>query len=121
LFGRHILAACDCNSVGSLDNFCDVRTGECKCRDFKYGRQCDLCQPGRWNFPVCQPCDCNGHADVCDSATGHCHNCADSTAGPHCETCLEGYYGDPVLGRNIPCRPCPCPETKATGHSFADR
>ncbi|CAG0923821.1 unnamed protein product, partial [Notodromas monacha] len=120
---RHLVfLTCDCNSVGSLDNFCDQRTGECKCRDHKYGRQCDLCQPGHWNFPICEPCDCNGHADTCDSITGHCQNCADFTAGSHCETCLDGYYGDPVmLGRNIPCRPCPCPEIKASGHSFADR
>lgn len=33
--------------------------------------------------------------------------------------CIEGYYGDPRLGIDIPCRPCPCPGTVESGHSFA--
>ena len=35
--------------------------------------------------------------------------------------CVEGYYGDPRLGVDIPCRPCPCPGTVESGHSFASR
>lgn len=35
--------------------------------------------------------------------------------------CIEGYYGDPRLGIDIPCRPCPCPGTADSGHSFAHR
>ena len=45
----------------------------------------------------------------------------DWTTGAHCDRCLEGYYGDPRLGVDIPCRECPCPNTKASGHSFAER
>lgn len=33
--------------------------------------------------------------------------------------CIEGYYGDPRLEQDIPCRPCPCPGTAESGHSFA--
>lgn len=77
--------ACDCNSVGSLDNFCDSQTGNCKCRLNTYGRQCDECQPGYWNYPNCRRCDCNGHADTCDSRTGYCIDCKDFTAGPKCD------------------------------------
>lgn len=35
--------------------------------------------------------------------------------------CIEGYYGDPRIGVDIPCRPCPCPETVESGHSYATR
>ena len=52
--------------------------------------------------------------------TGECIDCRDWTDGVHCEICLDGYYGDPTLEVNIPCRECPCPNSKASGHSFAD-
>lgn len=35
--------------------------------------------------------------------------------------CNVGYYGDPRLGMDIPCRPCPCPDTQESGHSFANQ
>ena len=34
--------------------------------------------------------------------------------------CREGFYGAPSPPENIPCKACPCPNTKASGHSFAD-
>ena len=34
--------------------------------------------------------------------------------------CETGFYGDPRLGIDIGCRPCPCPGTEESGHSFAD-
>lgn len=33
--------------------------------------------------------------------------------------CVEGYYGDPRLGADIPCRQCPCPGTVESNHTFA--
>ena len=78
-------AACDCNAVGSLDNFCDRATGQCKCRPNTYGRSCDECQPGFWNYPDCQRCDCNGHAPTCEPRTGVCIDCSDHTTGHHCQ------------------------------------
>ena len=73
------------------------------------------------NFPSCQRCECNGHADLCDSKTGRCIDCRDATSGDHCDYCLDTYYGDPRLGIDIPCRPCPCPGTVDSGHSYAPR
>ncbi|KAB7494579.1 Laminin subunit beta-1 [Armadillidium nasatum] len=35
--------------------------------------------------------------------------------------CKEGFYGDPRLEVGIACRPCPCPGTVETQHSFASR
>lgn len=112
--------ACECNSIGALDNFCEA-TGQCRCRPNTYGRQCDQCQPGYWNFPNCQRCECNGHADICESKTGVCINCRDNTEGHNCDICIEGHYGDPRFGIDIPCRACPCPGTAESGHSYADR
>lgn len=117
-FGPEGCRACDCNSIGSLDNFCDD-TGQCKCRPNMYGRDCGQCQPGYWNFPNCQRCQCNGYADTCDSYTGTCVECRNNTNGTYCDKCNDGFYGDPRFGRDIPCRPCPCPDTQESGHSFA--
>ena len=120
-FGPEGCTPCECNPVGSLDNFCDVGSGQCRCRPNTYGRACDQCQPGFWNFPSCQRCECHGHADRCDSRTGKCVECRDFTTEFHCDRCLDGYYGDPRLGVDIPCRPCPCPGTIESGHSYASR
>lgn len=97
-------------------------TGQCKCRPGTYGRQCDECQPGYWNYPNCQRCDCNGHTEICDSKTGVCINCRDFTTGSRCERCERGYYGSPLLVNevSIPCRACPCPGITGSGMSHAE-
>lgn len=119
-FGPEGCIPCDCDGVGALDNFCDVETGRCKCRPNTYGRTCGQCEPGFWNFPHCIRCECNGHADSCDSKTGSCHNCRDYTTGHNCDRCIETFYGDPRIGVDIPCRACPCPGTLDSGHSYAE-
>jgi len=63
-----------------------------------------------------EPCACNNRSRTCDRETGHCYNCTGNTAGPFCNLCSSGYYGDPT--RNIPCLPCHCP---LPGHSFAEK
>ncbi|KAG7208341.1 hypothetical protein KM043_014577 [Ampulex compressa] len=119
-FGPEGCIPCDCDGVGALDNFCDVDTGRCKCRPNTYGRTCGLCEPGFWNFPHCQRCECNGHAESCDSETGACVNCRDYTTGHNCDRCIDTFYGDPRIGVDIPCRACPCPGTLDSGHSYAE-
>ena len=118
-----LCAACDCHRYGSLDGFCIPDNGQCNCRPGTFGRQCDECQPGFWNYPNCQRCSCNGFSELCDSKTGSCIDCNENTAGPHCDQCATGFYGDP-LGRYsnvpVPCRPCPCPGVKDSGMSHAD-
>ncbi|XP_058129242.1 laminin subunit beta-1 [Anopheles ziemanni] len=119
-FGPEGCKACDCNSIGSKDNDCDLTTGQCSCRPNTYGRECDQCQPGFWNFPNCQICECNGHTPTCNSKTGECIQCQDFTQGWKCDRCVDGYYGNPLLGSSIGCRPCRCPDTIASGHSYAN-
>ena len=34
-------------------------SGQCNCADRVEGRQCDHCVWGAWNYPTCDPCDCD--------------------------------------------------------------
>ena len=37
---------------GSVDNVCDVTTGECNCKENIIGEVCDEAADGWWNFPT---------------------------------------------------------------------
>lgn len=120
-FGPEGCSSCNCDSVGSLNYSCDKQSGQCDCRERGItGRQCNQCQPGFWSFPDCQTCQCNGHASICDQKTGACIDCRNLTAGAHCDICVDGYYGDPRLSYNLPCKPCPCPGGPTSGFQHAD-
>ncbi|KAH9508880.1 hypothetical protein Btru_050370 [Bulinus truncatus] len=115
----------------------------CTCQAGYTGSSCQECAPGFTrasstnNHPAtqCVPCSCNGHAVTacdqlsntscsangtvtpCNPTTGVC-TCQHHTAGDHCETCLQGYYGDPLRGntgewscKNMEddCKLCECP------------
>ncbi|XP_063064024.1 laminin subunit beta-2 [Engraulis encrasicolus] len=117
-FGPYGCTACECHAEGSLDHQqCDPQTGQCRCRHGAMGRQCSDCQPGQWGFPHCRPCQCNGHTESCDPQTGACIQCRDYTDGYQCERCVNGFYGNPVLGSGDHCRPCPCPGNPGSQHS----
>ncbi|XP_045649429.1 laminin subunit beta-1 [Ursus americanus] len=118
-FGPSGCRPCECHLQGSVNAFCHPVTGQCQCFQGVYARQCDRCLPGYWGFPSCQPCQCNGHAEDCDSGTGACLGCQDYTTGHNCERCLAGYYGDPIIGSGDHCRPCPCPDGPDSGRQFA--
>ncbi|XP_053572558.1 laminin subunit beta-1 [Bombina bombina] len=118
-FGPSGCKPCECDENGSSHSFCHPETGQCPCIHGAYGRQCDVCLPGYWGFPSCRQCQCNGHADDCNTLNGECIGCKEHTEGYSCERCLSGYYGDPRLGSGDHCRPCPCPDGPGTQRQFA--
>ncbi|XP_067908301.1 laminin subunit beta-1 [Heterodontus francisci] len=115
-FGPNGCSPCSCSPEGSIHSMCDQTSGQCQCRSGASGRQCNQCYPQHWGFPNCQPCQCNGHSEECDTQTGACLSCRDNTFGHNCERCSDGYYGDPVLGSGEQCRPCPCPDYPGGDH-----
>ncbi|XP_071323557.1 laminin subunit alpha-2 isoform X2 [Trachinotus anak] len=88
---------------------------DCSCPPGYAGTSCEACIPGfrRVNGNlyngVCEACHCHGHATQCDEVTGHCLDCFHHTTGPHCDTCLPGYYGNATHGSPADCQPCACP------------
>uniref|UniRef100_A0A3Q4M2R1 Laminin subunit alpha-2 n=1 Tax=Neolamprologus brichardi TaxID=32507 RepID=A0A3Q4M2R1_NEOBR len=87
----------------------------CSCPYGYGGTSCEACVLGfrRVNGNlyngVCEPCHCHGHTTQCHEVTGHCLDCSHSTAGPYCDTCLPGYYGNATRGSPADCQPCACP------------
>ena len=44
-------------------------------------------------------CQCNGHSS-CTNQSDVCDQCMNLTEGANCETCKEGYWGNPRNGGN---------------------
>ncbi|XP_066148589.1 laminin subunit gamma-1-like [Euwallacea fornicatus] len=87
----------------------------CECPQGYIGQFCESCAAGYRHSPAhggpftnCIPCDCNKHAEICDSETGRCI-CQHNTAGENCEFCARGYYGNALAGTPEDCLPCNCP------------
>jgi laminin alpha 3/5 len=92
---------------------------ECSCQTGYTGQYCERCAPGYFGVPFlsggrCSQCQCNNNInmidyDSCDQRTGMCQKCLNNTAGPSCEKCAEGYYGDAIELKN--CQKCKCNTT----------
>ncbi|XP_053879086.1 laminin subunit alpha-2 isoform X6 [Malaclemys terrapin pileata] len=111
-----------CTCFGHAE-FCDDLTGECM--DCKYntgGPYCDRCLPGFYGDPTkgtnedCQLCACpltipsNNFSPTCHLDRSHgliCDECPPGYAGPRCERCANGYFGQPLIPGGS-CRPCQC-------------
>ena len=89
-----------------------VTAGQCMCKSFVTGRDCDQCVSGYYNLSSsnpngCQPCLCNvvgtvGSSAVCDTTSGQCL-CKSNVVGRNCSACVVGYYGIENVGGCLPC------------------
>ncbi|XP_028836876.1 multiple epidermal growth factor-like domains protein 8 [Denticeps clupeoides] len=95
---------CDFDCGCNFHSTCITAPGICdQCQEWTTGPHCEHCRPGSFGSAFadgrgCVPCQCNGHGDAlqgyCHNETGQCY-CTHNTQGPHCESCLPGFYGDP--------------------------
>ncbi|KAE8602657.1 hypothetical protein XENTR_v10014075 [Xenopus tropicalis] len=109
-----------CNCNGNAQKCLDG-SGEClDCQRNTTGKQCDRCPPGYLGNVVrgvpksCLPCPCplpfspNNFAIACGVKSGSVRCiCKDNYAGPNCERCAPGYYGNPLL-KGSTCKKCDC-------------
>ncbi|XP_062856618.1 laminin subunit beta-4-like [Trichomycterus rosablanca] len=87
----------------------------CVCETGHEGLRCDKCAPGYFGNLIlpgarCKKCSCNNNIDpsdpeACDTVTGDCRRCLYNTAGPQCQNCKPGYYGNALLQD---CKQCSC-------------
>eukprot|EP00057_Strongylocentrotus_purpuratus_P007268 XP_011661742.1 PREDICTED: multiple epidermal growth factor-like domains protein 8 [Strongylocentrotus purpuratus] len=91
--------SCGCNNHSTCVNgvgLCD------ECQEWSTGSHCQYCLPGSYGDATtptgCVECDCHGHGNAsmgnCDGTTGLCY-CTGNTLGDNCETCEEGFFGEP--------------------------
>ncbi|XP_044764891.1 laminin subunit beta-1 isoform X1 [Coccinella septempunctata] len=91
--------SCTCNTLGTIDNQgCNMRTGECFCKRYVTGRDCNQCLPEFWGLSEkkdgCQFCDCDRGGSVdnnCDVITGQCQ-CREHMTGRRCDTPKQQYF-----------------------------
>ncbi|XP_029381415.1 laminin subunit gamma-2 isoform X1 [Echeneis naucrates] len=104
-----------CQPCSCRGGSCDPQTGDCYSADETPGDW--SCPEGfyrdPWQQQACVKCPCpEGVSCFLDvgSLVPRCGRCPTGTAGPRCDVCQEGFYGDPagVSGLQRPCRPCQC-------------
>nr|AAF08983.1 laminin 12 gamma 3 chain [Mus musculus] len=106
---------CTCNQHGT----CDPNTGICLCGHHTEGPSCERCMPGFYGNAFsgraddCQPCPCPGQsacATIPESGDVVCTHCPPGQRGRRCESCEDGFFGDPLglSGAPQPCRRCQC-------------
>ncbi|KAL1130902.1 hypothetical protein AAG570_012143, partial [Ranatra chinensis] len=107
---------CRCSAKGTEEStgglvLCDQLTGQCKCKPFVVGTNCDQCQVGYYNIGSgkgCEPCDCDSLGSTnssCDVVSGQCY-CKPGVTGRQCDVCETYSYGFSTQG----CTACDCDE-----------
>nr|CAD7401088.1 unnamed protein product [Timema cristinae] len=90
---------CTCNTLGTVDNQgCHVYTGECTCKQYVTGSDCNQCVQEYWGLSNdqdgCQACDCDpggSYDSNCDVITGQCR-CRQHVAGRTCNQPEQSFY-----------------------------
>lgn len=108
---------CDCNGNS---NECLDGSGFCvHCQRNTTGERCERCLAGYIGDSIrgipqsCQPCPCPlphmaNFAESCYRKNGAVRCiCHENYAGPNCERCAPGYYGNPLLIGST-CKKCDC-------------
>lgn len=108
---------CDCNGNS---NECLDGSGLCvHCQRNTTGEHCEKCLDGYIGDSIrgaprfCQPCPCPlphvaNFAESCYRKNGAVRcMCKENYAGPNCERCAPGYYGNPLLIGST-CKKCDC-------------
>lgn len=108
---------CDCNGNS---NECLDGSGFClHCQRNTTGQHCERCLDGYIGDSIrgapryCQPCPCPlphlaNFAESCYRKNGAVRCiCKENYAGPNCERCAPGYYGNPLLIGST-CKKCDC-------------
>ncbi|PIK46887.1 putative laminin subunit alpha-1 [Apostichopus japonicus] len=111
---------CKCNQHATS---CQDGSGACvDCQDNTAGLQCEICAPGYYGDATqgtsedCKKCACplaqpqNNFSPTCNLLTDGRHNCTaclEGYVGRFCESCEDGYFGDPLM-LNGSCQPCEC-------------
>ncbi|ESO12949.1 hypothetical protein HELRODRAFT_188055 [Helobdella robusta] len=70
---------CRCNYAGILEGterLCDANSGQCMCKEFVQGQNCDECKPGYFGLAYdnalgCTKCFCYGHSSECSLHDGY--------------------------------------------------
>ena len=112
--------ACNCSGAGTDPKGpCNSTTGECVCKENFSGEKCDRCAASFFNYPACDPCDCDAQFSVdstCDES-GAC-TCKTGVEGAKCDDgCRDGYFNLTSNG----CSACTCSSVGTGGNLTCDK
>lgn len=90
---------CSCNTLGTVDNQgCNMVSGECDCKRFVTGRDCNQCMPETYGLSEsrdgCALCDCDPGGSLdnnCDVITGQC-KCRSYMQGRRCDEPRQNHF-----------------------------
>ncbi|XP_064648977.1 laminin subunit gamma-1-like isoform X2 [Lineus longissimus] len=98
---------CNCDSVGSYNRSCDVKTGQCYNKPGVGSLTAGSCLPKYYGFSYegCSPCNCDpvGSTDLQCDERGQCP-CKPNIVGKKCDSCEENKYN--ISAGCIACAPC---------------
>lgn len=94
---------CTCSMLGTINNQgCDMLTGDCTCKRYVTGRDCNQCLPEYWGLSErkdgCLPCDCDPGGSLdnnCDVLTGQCR-CREFVQGRTCNQPKQHYFAGSI-------------------------